>query len=247
MRLSSPIYHLKRRAKRLANDADIPFHAALDRIAAQEGYRSWSLLVNKVSAPVSAREIYGYLKSNDMVLIGARPRNGKTLLSLDILVEAMRDGNCGLFFSLEYTEREIDGRFKALGVDQSNFRHLFHFDCSDAICADYMIAKLDAAPAGTVVVIDYLQILDQKRDKPDLSTQIAALRSFASERRLTILCISQIDRSFDPATKQCPGIEDVRLPNPLDLALFDTCLFLNNGEIRVQSRDRMKTLENMTS
>lgn len=247
MRLSSPIYHLKRLAKRLANDADIPLHEALDRVAAQEGYRSWSLLVNNTSAPVSAREIYGYLKSGSMVLIGARPGHGKTLLSLDIMIEAMRDGNYGLFFSLEYTETDIAGRFKALGVDRDNFRHLFRFDCSDAICADYMIAKLDAASTGTVVIVDYLQILDQKREKPDLSTQVAALRSFASKRRLTILCISQIDRSFDPAAKPCPGIEDVRLPNPLDLTLFDTCLFLNNGEIRVQSRDRMKTLENMTS
>lgn len=79
MRLSSPIYHLKRRARRLANEADIPFHAALDRIAAQEGYRSWSLLVNKASAPVSASEIYSFLKPGNMVLIGARPGHGKTL------------------------------------------------------------------------------------------------------------------------------------------------------------------------
>jgi len=242
MRLSSPIYHLKRRARRLANETAIPFHAALDRIAAQEGYRSWSLLVNKASAPVSAREIYNFLKTGDMALIGARPGHGKTLLSLDIMIEAMRGGNCGVFFSLDYTERDIAARFQALDCKQDDFRHLFRFDCSDAICADYIIAKLDDAPTGTVVVIDYLQLLDQKRDKPTLSTQMAALRSFTSKRRHIVLCISQIDRSFDPSIKACPAIEDIRLPNPLDLTLFDTYLFLNDGQIRVQTHTGTKPL-----
>ncbi|MFK0686175.1 DNA helicase [Ochrobactrum sp. BD67] len=246
MRLSSPIYHLKRRARHLANNADIPLHVALDRIAAQEGYKSWSSLINKATAPVSTEEIYSYLKSGDMVLVGARPGHGKTLLSLDIMIEAMRAGNYGRFFSLEYTEKEVAGRFQALGVNQDDFQHVFRLDCSDAICADYIIAKLDDAPTGTVVVVDYLQVLDQKREKPDLTTQIAALRSFASNRRHIILCISQIDRSFDPAMKPCPAIEDIRLPNPLDLALFDTYLFLNDGEIRVQWRDRTRTHENVT-
>src|SRR5690606_26857504 len=116
--------------------------------------------------------------------------------SLDIMIEAMRAGNYGRFFSLEYTEKEVAGRFQALGVNEDDFQHVFRLDCSDAICADYIIAKLDDAPTGTVVVVDYLQALDQKREKPDLTTQIAALRSFASNRRHIILCISQIDRSF---------------------------------------------------
>ncbi|RUU73632.1 DNA helicase, partial [Mesorhizobium sp. M7A.T.Ca.TU.009.01.3.1] len=38
--------------------------------------------------------------------------------------------------------------------------------------------------------------------------------------------------SYDPAKKPCPDIGDVRLPNPLDLSLFDKTCFLNKGEIR---------------
>lgn len=63
-------------------------------------------------------------------------------------------------------------------------------------------------------------------------TQVRALRTFARARGLIIVLISQIDRSYDPSLKPCPALEDVRLPNPLDLALFDKALFMNNGAVR---------------
>ena len=53
-----------------------------------------------------------------------------------------------------------------------------------------------------------------------------ALKAFASDRQLIIVFISQIDRSYDPATKPFPDLGDVRLPNPLDLTLFDKTYFL---------------------
>ena len=50
-----------------------------------------------------------------------------------------------------------------------------------------------------------------------------------------VLFISQIDRSYDPAAKPFPDLKDVRLPNPLDLRLFDKTCFLNNGEVRFRA------------
>jgi carbamoylphosphate synthase small subunit len=38
VKLSTPIYNLKRKARQLARVQAIPLHAALDRIAAEEGY-----------------------------------------------------------------------------------------------------------------------------------------------------------------------------------------------------------------
>jgi hypothetical protein len=48
---------------------------------------------------------------------------------------------------------------------------------------------------------------------------------------LIILIISQIDRYYDPAKSSYPDLDDVRLPNPLDLTLFTRACFLNDGEI----------------
>ena len=50
MKLSAPLYHLKRKAKLLSRAENIPLHEALDRVARQEGFGGWSLLAAKVTA-----------------------------------------------------------------------------------------------------------------------------------------------------------------------------------------------------
>ncbi|MGK9171237.1 replicative DNA helicase [Inquilinus limosus] len=235
MTLSAPIFHLKRKAKLLSRAANIPLHEALNRIAVQEGYSGWSLLAAKQAASSSAARLFARLKPGDLVLLGGRPGQGKTMMSLRLAVEAMKFGRWAVFFTLEWTERDVLDRFRKIGVDYAEFDGLFGFDCSDAISADYIVESLASAPRGTLVVVDYLQLLDQKREKPELAVQVRALKSFARERGLIIVCISQIDRSYDPAKKPFPDVQDVRLPNPLDLQLFSKTCFMSRGEVQLQA------------
>lgn len=235
MRLSAPVYQLKRRARLLSRREKVPLHEALDRMAAKEGFASWSLLAAKAAEATPADSLLERLLPGDMVLVAARPGQGKTLMSLELAVAAMKQGNRAVFFTLEYMHADILNRFRDIGADPADFDHLFEFDNSDAISAAYIIEALRSAPRGTLAVIDYLQLLDQKRDNPELMVQIRALRSFARERGLVLVFISQVDRAFDPARKPFPDMGDIRLPNPLDLSLFDKACFLNKGEIRFQA------------
>lgn len=232
MKLSAPLYHLKRKARLLSRTEKIPLHAALDRIARQEGYGGWSLLAAKAAASSPAERLFARLAPGDLLLLGARPGQGKTLLSLELAVQAMKAGHRSVFFTLEYTEKDVRQRFHDIGVAWKDFDGLFAFDSSDDVGSDYIIDRLADEPGGTLVVVDYLQLLDQKREKPDLMIQVRALQAFARNRGLVFVFISQIDRSYDPEQKPCPELQDVRLPNPLDLSLFSKTCFLNAGEIQ---------------
>jgi hypothetical protein len=231
MKLSAPIFHLKRKAKLLSREESIPLHEALDRIATVEGFSGWSPLAAKLSNTAPAAKLYAQLRPGNLMLLGARPGHGKTLLSLELAVEAMKSGKRSVFFSLEYTHTDCLDGFRAIGVDLNEFEELFEFDGSDGIDSEHIARKLAGAPPGTLAVIDYLQLLDQRRESPELMIQIRSLKSVAQERGLVMVFISQVDRSYDPLTKPFPDIEDVRLPNPLDLKLFDRTCFLNDGEV----------------
>lgn len=235
MRLSAPIYRLKQKARQLAREKHMPHHAALDIMAREEGFRSWSHLASQMAASGPAGAIYRQLAPGDLLLAAARPGQGKTLFSLELAIEAMKADCSAYFFSLEDTERDVATRFRALGTDMANFSGRFAFDGSDDISADYIVETLADIESSSLVVIDYLQLLDQNREKPGVDEQVRVLSAFARAKSLVIVFISQVDRSFDPASGSLPDLKDIRLPNPVDLTRFSKACFLHAGEMRLVS------------
>lgn len=233
MQLSAPVHLLKRQAKALARQSGIPLHQALDQIAKREGYNGWSLLAARASDSNLGKTLLAQLDQGELVLLGARPGQGKTLLGLELSVAAMQAGNRAHFFTLEYTAEDVADCFKRIKVDVSQYDQRFVFDNADEICADYIMQKLEQEPPGTLAVVDYLQLLDQQRQHPSLQAQVNTLKAFAQAQRITLVFISQIDRRFETSEGAMPTLEDVRLPNPLDLGLFTKACFLNQGDMQV--------------
>ncbi|XHE59630.1 DNA helicase [Phaeobacter sp. BS52] len=219
----------------MARDNDIRLHKALNQIAINEGFRSWSHLASSSSKATPAKEIINQLKPGDIVLIGARPGHGKTLLGLELTALAEKNNRTGYVFSLDYNETDIWDRFEKLGFDRKEHDGPIIVDTSDDICAAHIVDRLSNAPDDAFVVVDYLQLLDQKRSNPPLEEQVRALKKFAIERGAVVVLISQIDRAFELSSSDMPSIEDVRLPNPVDLSLFDKRCFLHNGEIQIEA------------
>ncbi|MBV1933956.1 MAG: replicative DNA helicase [Parvibaculaceae bacterium] len=233
MALSAPIFQLKRTAKALSRTEEIPLNQALNRVAIQEGFSSWSQLVSSPSALSLPAQLFNQLEPGDLLLLGGRPQQGKTAMALKVLVEAMKRGHQGVFFTLDYNKQDIAKLFAKIGTNSQKFENLFRFDNSDEIDAHYIMQRMGTAPSGAVIVIDYLQLLDQRRRSPIISVQVEALKSFAHKHNFIIVFISQIDRSFELSAKPFPDRQDVRLPNPLDLSLFNKACFVNDGQAQM--------------
>lgn len=235
MKFSAPIYILKRQAKVFARKEKIPLHDALDRIAKEEGFGSWSLLAAKWNADNARTSLLSQLRPGELVLLAARPAQGKTLLRLGLAAEWMGRGNRAAFFTLEFTQADVSRCVDILGKDVKAFADLFAIDDSDDISADYIVARLRSAPPNMLIVVDYLQLLDQRRENPSLVHQAMQLKHFARQHQAIIVCLSQVHRSYDPAIKPLPALSDIRLPNPLDLKLFDKACLLGRRNMQVRA------------
>ncbi|WP_299550711.1 DNA helicase [uncultured Tateyamaria sp.] len=232
MQLSAPIYVLKRKAKLLAREIDIALHQALDKVAIEEGFQSWSHLASSSANESQAGEILSQLEPGDLALIGARPGHGKTLLGLELATKASQLRRKGYFFTLDYHERDVADRLSAMGIDPNFINSSVVVDTSDDVSADYVVSRLRAEKEPALIIVDYLQLLDQKRTHPSLDDQIKFLQRHVIDTGAICAVISQIDRSFDLSGKSMPDISDVRLPNPVDLSAFRKLFFLHNGKIQ---------------
>lgn len=232
MRLSAPIYRLKRHARLLARQQGIPLHEALDRTAVEEGFQSWSHLASASPMQTPAAAVLSRLEPGHLILLGARPGQGKTLLGLELASKAQKLGRKGFFFTLDYHERDVADRLSALGIDEDPDQCAMVVDTSDEVSADYIISRVERCDEPAMIVVDYLQLLDQKRSNPSLEDQISSLRKYTKASGAICAVISQVDRSFDLSGRSMPEVSDIRLPNPLNLSVFDKFCFLHNGEVQ---------------
>jgi len=232
MKLSAPVYRLRRNARNLARREKISLSRALDRVATAEGFGSWNLLASFHRNTSPSKRLLELLQPGELLLLAARPGHGKTRLGLELLDDASRSGLRAVFFSSEYTEKDLAG----VGPDVGNnrrARNSIEPVLSDELCAGTVTASLAGDCGGPIAVVDYLQVLDQRRSSPELSEQIKTLKAFAGASGARLVVLSQIHRCYDPVRKPLPDWTDVRLPNPVDLSLFDRGCFLNDGKLAV--------------
>ncbi|WP_127718511.1 DNA helicase [Halobacteriovorax sp. HLS] len=233
MKLSSPIHVLKSQAKALKKSQSISMSEALNKIAMREGHSSWSLLQSKNSQmlPTSYCEILDFFNEGDLVLIGARPNMGKTSFTIGLFVQAIQRKRApNYYFTLSEVQRDVAGRIAIYDESIGNLNeHLGYIgvDYSNDINADYVIERTKATiDKESIIVIDYLQMLDEKRTNPPLQEQVEKLKKYAKDTGCIIIFISQVKRELENRLDKKPTLSDIRLPNPLDLKFINKIMLL---------------------
>lgn len=229
MKLSAPVFRLKKTARALSRAEGIPLHEALDRLARGEGFASWSLLAARYRPGGSAVSVLERFGPGELVLLAGRPGQGKTMLGLSLVAEASRAGREAHVYSLYLTEREIRAELEA---GHGALPGTVRIDAREGMDAAHIEAAARDIQPGGLVLIDYLQLLDQRRDSPPLDEQLKSLKAFAARRSAVIVLLSQVGRAFEQGGRDFPGLEDVHLPNPADLSVFSAACFMQAGALR---------------
>ena len=241
MKLSSPIHVLKNQAKLLKKEKAIPMVEALNSIAEREGFSSWSLLKSKQpnELPNSYDEILNYFNEGDLVLIGARPGTGKTNFSIGLLVRAIQKKEVkNYYFTLSEVHKDLAGRIASYDESIGAHNPFLGYSYSNDIQASYIIKNTQQEISkGSLIVIDYLQLLDERRINETLQDQVEALKAYAKKTGCIIIFISQLNREIENRIDRKPTLDDIRLPNPLDLSLMNKIVLLFRESVDADKAD----------
>lgn len=202
--------------------------------------------------------LVGGLHGGELIVLAARPGQGKTALALQAALHNARRGRRVLVVSLEMQDREliqrvlcgesgVNGRLirthtyeradvddmqAALGQDEGT--PLFVCDPPRAKIEDIRaIARVEhsRAPLG-LLVVDYLQLIsasDPKRQRYEaIGHQSASLKALAKELGVPILCLAQLGRELDKQERD-PRLSDLRESGNIE-ADADMVLALQIGE-----------------
>jgi len=196
------------------------------------------------------------LQKSDLVVLGARPSLGKTTLALDIARHAavVNKEPVGIF-SLEMSREQVIDRFIAAeskvplwklrtgrltddtdfqmiqaGLDSLSGAPIFIDDTPspNILQMRSMARRLQAEHGLSLIVIDYLQLIQPRGSNDNMVQQITeisrGLKGIARELNVPVLALSQLSRSVDHREVKIPKLSDLRdsgsIEQDADVVLF---------------------------
>ncbi|NBV40808.1 replicative DNA helicase [bacterium] len=179
-------------------------------------------------------------QKGDLIILAARPSMGKTALSLNIAMNAARQGAAVGYFSLEMSAEQLTLRLLSTesGIAHQSIRNatisseewieLTHvaadladmkFFIDDSAGCTLMevrakARKLKAQGALDIIVIDYLQLLHTNKKHENRHQEVSeisrSLKALAKELQVPIIALSQLSRAVDSRMDKRPMLSDLR-------------------------------------
>ena len=195
------------------------------------------------------------LQPSDLIIIAGRPSVGKTALALNIVYNAAIENNVGTaLFSLEMSSMQLGIRLLGLDgmIDASRLRKgalqddewtrliestdrlsklPIFIDDSSGLSALEMKAKarrLKKKHDISLVVIDYLQLMQSKRSVESRQQEISdisrSLKALAKDLNIPVVALSQLNRQVETRPSKKPMLADLResgaIEQDADLIVF---------------------------
>lgn len=192
------------------------------------------------------------LNPSDLIVVAARPAMGKTSFALNIAVKAAKSsGKEVAVFSLEMSGRQLiermlasecsiqatklrtgnlkDDEFAVLAAGAQELASLKLFlDDTPNITATEIKAKLRRLPQLGLVVIDYLQLMNNGRRDGNRVAEISeitrSLKIMAKELNVPIIVLSQLARGPESRQDHRPLLSDLResgsIEQDADIVMF---------------------------
>lgn len=203
----------------------------------------------------SLDDLLGGFWPGDLVLLAARPSQGKTALCLSIMLNAAKDGKRTLFFSLEMNKRAVAQRMIALSEDV-NLHHMRRGKLQETGMKLYTKAIGDLEDMSIwindkslsigeiqaialrykaryeidMVVVDYLQLIHPRKGMHSREREVAdisqSLKGMAKTLDIPVLALSQLSRGALGRQDKRPTLGDLRDSGSLEQDA-DAVLFIH--------------------
>lgn len=200
-------------------------------------------------------QVTGGMNNSDLVILAARPGMGKTSFALNLATNIARHaGKTIAVYSLEMSTEQLVSRMLstealvdshklrtgrldaqewgriAASADRLSSLNIYLSETT-GITVSQMKAQLRRVPDLGMVVIDYLQLMDEplKSDNRVLviSTITRNLKLMAKELNVPVLLLSQLNRGVESRTDKRPMMSDLRESGSIEQDA-DIIMFLYN-------------------
>ncbi len=248
---------------------DVLFEA-LSRIDARQGKGK---CLGLETGFIDYDRLTGGLQNSELVILAARPSMGKTALALNIVEHIALDDHGPqkpvLFVSLEMSALELCDRIlcSRAEVDSHKVRNgmISGQDSSKLVATASAISKAplfidDSASRNmteiaatarrlkrreelSLVVIDYLQLVEPDNSKDPRQEQVARiarrLKGLARELSIPVLCLAQLNRQAESIGGHKPQLSHLRESGAIEQDA-DVVMFIHREEVYAQDDDQRR-------
>lgn len=207
---------------------------------AETAYKAGGAITGVPTGLIDLDAVLGGLAKSDLCIIGGRPSMGKTVLGVNIGINAAKAGHKTAVFSLEMSGEQLAMRFLAgeTGVTTDAMRRgsLCDYDFDRLNQSVHRTREMplfiDDRPALTVaeiraaaediqrqhgldlIVIDYLGLVrpDKQRESRvvDITDVSAGLKGIAKHFNVPVVCLAQLSRQVEQRDDKRPMLSDLR-------------------------------------